>query len=591
MDNKTSKKDFFKLYLWTLAYFKPFLGLTLVYVVSGGLLMWGELMIPRRMGYLIDHVIPQGTRGDLQEQALVLIGVVGIILVTKAIFKHLENVLANKIVRRQQTDLLVKLQDLGFAYYEKVPTGQIIGLFENSVREVQKTYTFLFPQFVYSLAQFLVPSVILIQEQPIFFFASMVGNVLYVSLNQLANKKIHHYLGKETQAAHDLQQSLYDAITSVTELKASGRGEWFIGKTMDRFKAYRNPRMGSIFWRHFRFTTVGLTLTVSTILFYVFGLELIQAGDLLLGEFIAYSFFMGLVSRGFSVFFYIVPAQYHALSYAKGLYDFMHLEPQVADLVRTAENSGESESQVASFDVSFDQVTFSYDEGQPILKKVSIVIPEGKKTAIVGESGSGKSTLLKLIGRFYDVDQGQISIGKVKLSQIPTQELRDHVGYVFQETHLFNVSIKDNIRIGNPHAQDAQVVRAAQQAMAHDFIMATEDGYDTMVGESGSRLSGGQQQRIALARMILKGSQIILLDEATSALDTQTESDVKASLNVLAQGKTLITVAHRLSTIVDYDHIIVMRAGQVVEQGTYDDLMAKQEYFYTLVMGGGQYAC
>ncbi|MBB6714865.1 ABC transporter ATP-binding protein [Clostridium gasigenes] len=580
MKKQLEKKEMLKLYFWTLSYFKPFILPTFLYVLCGGVMIWGELMIPRRMGYLIDNVLPLKRMEPLINQVLILCGIVVLILIVKSIFNLLEQIISNKITKNQQTDLMVKLQKLGFSYYEKVPTGQIISLFENDVKETQQTYTFLFPQFIYSLAQFTVPSIILIMGEPIFFFAAMVGNIVYVFINQSANKKIHHYLGIETKAAHKSQQSLYDAIAATTELKAMGSKDWFIKRTMEDFNQFRIPRMWSVFWRHFRFTTVGLTLTISIALFYFYGLDLVQSGELLFGEFIGYSFLMGLVSRGFSVFFYIIPAQYQALNYAKYLHEFLNLEPDVI------EDDNSLDVQIDKFDVEFKNVSFSYKNNQPIINDVSFTIPAGKKTAIVGESGSGKSTLLKLIGRFYDVTQGEILVGGYDIKQLKLENLRQNFGYVFQDTYLFNMSIKDNIKFGKLGAKNSEVVHAAKRASAHQFIMDTEEGYDTIVGERGVRLSGGQKQRISIARMMIKEPQIILLDEATSALDNVTESAVKQSLEELSAGRTLVTVAHRLSTIREYDSIIVLEVGKIAEQGTYQELMDKKGLFYGLVMRG-----
>jgi ATP-binding cassette subfamily B protein/subfamily B ATP-binding cassette protein MsbA len=582
LEKQLKKKEMLKLYFWTLSYFKPYILEAFLYVLCGGGMIWGELMIPRRMGYLIDNILPLKRMDPLINEVLILCGIVVLILIAKAIFNLLQQIISNKITKNQQTDLMVKLQKLGFSYYEKVPTGQILSLFENSVKETQQTYTFLFPQFIYCLAQFTVPSIILIFSEPIFFFAAMVGNIIYVFINQIANKRIHHYLGIETKAAHLSQQSLYDAIEATTELKAMGSKDWFIKRTMEDFNAFRTARMWSVFWRHFRFTTVGLTLTISIVLFYFYGLDLVQSGKLLLGEFIGYSFLMGLVSRGFSVFFYIIPAQYHALNYAKYLYEFLNLKPDVIE----ADNS--LEVQIDKFDVEFKNVSFSYKDNQPIIKDVSFKIPEGKKTAIVGGSGSGKSTLLKLIGRFYDVTEGEILVGGYDIRKLKLDNLRQNFGYVFQDTYLFNMSIKDNIKFGNPLASSEEVVQAAKGAGAHEFIVDTEEGYDTILGERGVRLSGGQKQRISIARMMLKKPQIILLDEATSALDNVTEAAVKKSIEELAKGRTVVTVAHRLSTIREYDSIIVLEGGKIAEQGTYEELMDKNGLFYALATKGSE---
>lgn len=608
-DCTEQKSHLKKIYLWTLSYFKPFWKMTLFYVMCGGAMIFGELMIPRRMGTLIDQLMPSKDLSRIGKEIIFLSGIVLGILIVKAIYQFLEVFISNKITQNQQMDLMKKLQQLGFSYYEKVPTGQILGMFENSVNETQKTYTFLFPNFIYCLAQFAVPSIILIQTAPMFFMASMIGNILYVGLNHFTNKNIHYYLGIETEAAQVSQQTLYDSLSATTELKAMGSQKWFAVKTLKAFDAFRIPRMWSIFWRHFRFTTVGLTLTISVVLFYVFGLDLIQSGELLLGEFIGLSFLMGLASRGFSVFFYIIPAQYHALNYAKHLYEFMHLKPEVSEGSHEL-SEGSCEQIESSYEQSegvheqnewigntikndvpkvvleFKSVSFGYQAERPILNQLNLAIEKGKKTAFVGESGSGKSTVLKLIGRFYDPVEGVIEWNGHDLKTLKFDTLRQELGYVFQETYLFNLSIKENIRFGNPAASDQDVIEAAKKACAHEFILEMENGYDTPVGERGMRLSGGQRQRIAIARMLLKNPSMILLDEATSALDNQTEQRVKEAIDALSDGKTVVAVAHRLSTIQDYDHIIVLDSGKVAEQGTYYSLMAQEGIFYHLMMRG-----
>lgn len=571
-----------KLYLWTIAYFRPYILMTLCYVLCGGFIIWGELMIPRKIGYLIDHILPTKDMTLLNEQIFFLSGIVVLVLLVKMIYQLLEKIISNKIVRDQQVALMHKLQTLGFSYYERVSTGKIISLFENAVRQTQQTYTFLFPQFIYSLAQFIVPSFILLKEQSIFFLASMIGNILYVTFNKLANKKIAFYLESESRYAHILQQHLYDVIAAKTEIQSSGREKWLIDKTRQSFKSYREPRMKSVFWRHFRYTTVGLTLTISIVLFYVFGLRQIQQGTLLFGEFIGYSFLMGLVSRGFSVFFYIIPAQLQALNYAKYLYDFMKLEAEVED-------SGEKVLHGIHNKITFENVSFSYNDEQKIIDNLSFEIPIGQKTALVGESGCGKSTLLKLIGRFYDVTEGNIYLDGVDIKDYDLMSLREELGYVFQETYLFNMSIKDNIKFGQPDVMNEKIVQAAKVAGAHDFIVNSENGYESMVGERGVTLSGGQKQRIAIARMMVKSPSIILLDEATSALDTLTEASIKTSLDEMSKEKTVVAVAHRLSTIEHYDQIIVLGSGGIVERGNYNALMEKKGTFYRMVTRGQIY--
>lgn len=576
MDMKT-KQSTFKAYLWTLAYFIPYIKQTLLYILCGGLMIWGQMIIPQKIGYIIDNILPMNKMMLLYKEMLILLGVVVLILVFKSFYTLLEQIISNNIMRDQQVDLIKKLYSLGFSYYEKVPSGQILSLFENAVKETQKTYNFLFPHLIYSMAQFLVPAIILVMGQPLLFLASLIGNIMYVFLNHTTNKRIQHFQDLETKAAHKSQQSLYDTLVAKSELKLFGSQEWIIGKTMSDFEAYRKPRMKAILWRHIRFTIVGLTLTVSMIFFYYFGMNLIKSGQILFGEFIGYSFLMALLSRGFSVFFYIIPAQLHALNYAKQLKDFHELKAQVKP-------SNKNDISIKSYDITFNNVSFSYDD-KAIIKNLSLSISSGKKTAIVGESGCGKSTLLKLINRFYDVDSGELLIGGYNIKSFNQDDLRALISNMFQETYLFNLSVLDNIKFANLHASDLEVMNVCKQVDAHDFITETERGYQTMVGEKGIGFSGGQKQRLSIARVILKDSPILLFDEATSALDKKSEAGIKKAIETLSK-KTIVSVAHRLSTIKDYDHIILMDKGDVYEQGTYEDLIAKQGMFYKMVMKG-----
>ena len=224
--------------------------------------------------------------------------------------------------------------------------------------------------------------------------------------------------------------------------------------------------------------------------------------------------------------------------------------------------------------VAFEDVSFSYDPRRPVLKGVSFTVPAGKTVAIVGPSGSGKSTISRILFRFYDVDTGRVLIDGQDIRDVTQQSLRAAIGMVPQDTVLFNDSIYYNIAYGNPAASPAEVEEAARLARVHDFVMALPDGYQTMVGERGLKLSGGEKQRVAIARTILKAPSILLFDEATSALDSRTEKEIQNSLNAVSADRTTLIIAHRLSTVVDADEIVVLDEGRIVERGGHAQLLA-----------------
>ena len=229
-----------------------------------------------------------------------------------------------------------------------------------------------------------------------------------------------------------------------------------------------------------------------------------------------------------------------------------------------------------SFDIAFEHVSFAYENGNPILKDVSFSIPQGSMTAIVGPSGGGKTTITRLIARFWDVQEGSITVGGHDVKEFTCDSLLKNMSMVFQNVYLFHDTIENNIKFGCPDATHEQVVEAAKKACCHDFISALPQGYDTVIGEGGSTLSGGEKQRISIARAMLKDAPIILLDEATASVDPENEVHLQQAISALVKNKTLIVIAHRLSTIRDADQILVVDNGKIVEKGVHVELIQQK---------------
>ncbi|MBQ6610356.1 MAG: ABC transporter ATP-binding protein [Oscillospiraceae bacterium] len=231
--------------------------------------------------------------------------------------------------------------------------------------------------------------------------------------------------------------------------------------------------------------------------------------------------------------------------------------------------------------LSLNDVRFSYNDKE-ILHGVTLQIPEGSFTALVGPSGSGKSTIARLIASLWDVDSGSITLGGTDIRQIPQEAYADKIAFVSQDNYLFNMSVRENIRLGRPDATDAEVEEAAKQSGCHDFITSLENGYDTRVGSSGGHLSGGERQRISIARAMLKAAPIVILDEATAYTDPENEAEIQRSVSELTRGKTLIVIAHRLSTIVDADRIYVIKDGTIDDSGTHEELLSHHGLYETM---------
>ncbi|MHA6641120.1 ABC transporter ATP-binding protein [Mesorhizobium sp. A623] len=259
---------------------------------------------------------------------------------------------------------------------------------------------------------------------------------------------------------------------------------------------------------------------------------------------------------------------------ARMIYELLDLKPQQGDAPDAPA------IQVGKGEVRFTDVSFSYAPEVPVLRSLSFVAAAGKTTAIVGASGAGKSTLVALLQRFYDVESGSIEIDGQDISKVTKRSLRQSLAYVSQQPYLFEGTIRDNIRYGRLEASDAEIELAAHQAAADEFIRQQPQGYDTPVGENGATLSGGQRQRVSIARAIVRQAPVLLLDEATSALDNESEARVQDALTEIMQGRTTIVIAHRLSTVVNADNILVLEEGRLVEEGTHKSLMARPHSIY-----------
>ncbi len=259
---------------------------------------------------------------------------------------------------------------------------------------------------------------------------------------------------------------------------------------------------------------------------------------------------------------------------ARMIYALLDLQPQ------QREKPGAKDLKVTEARIEFRGVSFAYASGDPVLRGVDLVADGGKTTALVGPSGAGKSTIINLIPRFYDPSEGCILIDGQDITEITKMSLRRHIAYVSQQPYLFEGTIRDNIRYGRPEATDAEVEEAARLAFAHDFILAQPFGYETPVGENGVTLSGGQRQRLSIARALVRNAPVLLLDEATSALDNESEAAVQKALETATSGRTVIVIAHRLSTVVNADKIIVMHEGRAVEEGTHETLAQREDGLY-----------
>jgi ATP-binding cassette subfamily B protein len=295
----------------------------------------------------------------------------------------------------------------------------------------------------------------------------------------------------------------------------------------------------------------------------------VLAGRLTVGDFVLINTFLMQIYRPLNQIGFVYREIRQGLTDIEEMFRLLDQEPEIQDA------PGAAPLRIEGPAVRFVDVHFSYDPDRPILKGVSFTVPAGRTIAVVGPSGAGKSTISRLLYRFYDVSSGRITIDGQDIREVTQESLRHVIGMVPQDTVLFNDTIAYNIGYGRPEASAAEIERAAAMAQIGPFIASLPKGYETQVGERGLKLSGGEKQRVAIARTILKGPPILILDEATSALDTATERDIQSALEAVSANRTTLVIAHRLSTVVNADEIIVLRGGEIAERGRHPALLAR----------------
>ena len=320
-------------------------------------------------------------------------------------------------------------------------------------------------------------------------------------------------------------------------------------------------------------TMVERTVTISVLLLHLvvlaIGAYLATKGQITIGTFVTFESAFWEVSYNIAHLMHFIPVSIQSAAAVR------HIQELLDEPTRGSDRPGAPDLPRITNDITFDRVTFAYESGQaPVLDNFSLKLKVGKRIAIVGPSGSGKSTLLNLILRLYVPDEGRLTIDGVDIRRVTLESLRKSMAVVFQENMLFNMSIRENIRLGKEGASDEEVVDAARKAEIHRYIMSLPQKYDTLVGERGDTLSGGQRQRIAIARAIIRNPSVLLLDEATSALDQTTEAAINRTLLNVAEGRTMIWSTHRLTSVVEMDEIIVISGGKAIERGSHAQLLA-----------------
>ena len=554
-------------------YFKKYRGVLALDLVCAALTTVCEIVLPLIVRFITD--------AGLSDMASLTVGTIlrlgGFYLILRVMdaaanyyMASIGHVMGARIETDMRRDLFDHLQRLSHAYYNNTKVGQIMARVTSDLFDVTEFAHHcpeeFFIAFIKIAASFCILGFMNIWLTLIIF--ALIPLMLVCSM--YFNKKMRRSFKESRNQLGELNAQVEDSLLGVRVVKS------FANEDLEREKfGEGNQLFLSIKKKMYRYmagfqTTTRVFDGLMYIVVVVAGALFMVGGQITPGDFMAYLLY---VTTLLTAIRRIVEFTEQFQRGMTGIERFIEVMDAPADIT---DKPGAKELTAVSGDIRFDHVGFQYlDDGTEVLHNLNLHVKPGQSVALVGPSGGGKSTLCNLIPRFYDVTEGAVRIDGEDVRDFTLHSLRSKIGMVQQEVYLFSGTIRDNIAYGRPGASDAEIEAAARQAGAHDFILELSEGYDTYVGERGVKLSGGQKQRISIARVFLKNPPILILDEATSALDNESERVVQQSLGKLAEGRTTLTIAHRLTTIRGADVIWVLTKNGIEEQGSHQELMEK----------------
>ncbi len=562
----TLKETLVNIFALSKPYRTRFYSATAVVLIAS--LIW--LTVPLGLRELLDAVFDKGDESLLNMLALGLMG----LFVLQAAFSFTGNYFLEWVGERVITDLRKQVYEhlhrLGFRFFAERRLGEITSRLTNDVGSIRVALTDSLPQLL-TISFSLIGSVTLM----VILNWRLSGVIfLTVPFITIATRYFGHKIRELSKSIQDdLANSTAvaeDALGAVRLVKAFVREDYEVSRYSNAIEklfltARRKMVLTQVFW-----SGVGIMFMGTLVTIFWYGGKEVLAERLTAGDLVAFIIYALNISRSISQISRLYTAVNTAAGASERIFELLEEKPEIED------ESHAKEVDSLRGEISFNEINFEYDTGRKVLKDINFVAKQGQTIALVGPSGAGKTTLLNLIPRFYDPTSGSIKVDGENIRDLKVKSFRNHISMVPQEVHLFGASIEENIRYGRLDATREEIVQAAKDANAHEFIMDTPKNYESTIGEKGVKLSGGQRQRLAIARAILKNPEILLLDEATSALDSDSESQVQEALYHLMKGRTTFVIAHRLSTIQHADRILVLNEGEIVEDGTHQELLAQK---------------
>ncbi|KGR91723.1 multidrug ABC transporter ATP-binding protein [Ureibacillus massiliensis 4400831 = CIP 108448 = CCUG 49529] len=557
-------------------YYKPHKRLFLIDFTSAIIVAILELAFPLAVQWFIDELLPTREWDMIVKVSILLL----LTYILSTVLNFVVNYLGHKLGINIETDMRQQLfnhfQKQSFSFFDNMKTGHVMSRITNDLFDIGEFAHHGPEDFFIAIMTFVGTFIILFTINPMLALIVLVMVPFLIWLITFSNKKMNHAWKEMYGKVADVNSRVEDSIAGIRVVKSFTNEEFESKRFKTQNGFFRQAKLYAYKIMAGTHSSIYMMTRLLTLVVLIVGAWLCFNGQLTDGEFISFILYTNVLIKPIDKISALLELYPKGMAGFKRFTEMLDKSPEVADrpnAVTVDKLNG---------DIAFQNVSFSYENNKKVLDNISFHVKAGETIALVGPSGAGKTTICSLIPRFYDVESGAITIDDLDIRDMTQQSLRKQIGIVQQDVFLFTGTIRENIAYGRLDASFEEIQEAAEKAHLKEFIEGLPDGFETEIGERGLKLSGGQKQRLAIARMFLKNPPILILDEATSALDTETEKIIQTSLSELAQNRTTLIIAHRLSTVRDADQVLVVTSNGIEERGTYDDLVAADGIFAKL---------
>ncbi|MCI8681762.1 MAG: ABC transporter ATP-binding protein [Lachnospiraceae bacterium] len=562
------------------SYYKPYLPLFLADMFFAILGAGVTLVIPLIVRYITNHVITMEAGAALHKitgLAVLMLALVAVECFCNYFISNYGHVMGAKIEYDMRAEIFSHYQKLSFSFFNNQKVGQLMSRITSDLFDISELLHHGPEDLVISVIKILGSFVILLGidvKLTMIAFAFVPVMLLYA---MYFNTRMKRAFKRNRVKIAEINSQIEDNLSGIRVVKSFANEEVELDKFEEGNQGFLAAKKNSYRYMAGYHSGLGALTTLITIVVLVAGAVLITNGQVDVTDLITFLLYINTFTEPVKKLINFTEQFQNGYTGYERFMEMMAINPDIAD------KPGAAELKNVKGDISFDNVSFHYEENtETVLNHINLEVEAGSYMALVGSSGAGKSTLCSLIPRFYDVTGGTVKIDGQDIREVTLKSLRSQIGIVQQDVYLFVGTVMDNIRYGRPDATPEEVVQAAKNANAHEFIMALPDGYDTDIGQRGVKLSGGQKQRLSIARVFLKNPPILIFDEATSALDNESEKVVQESLEKLAKNRTTFVIAHRLSTIRNAQKILVLTDSGIEEEGTHKELLEKEGIYARL---------